>query len=127
MINSGLAECAKPVTALKKGETVPCDGFLFTKKKELEVRNKVEQHELTLDQLRIKDEMLNVYKKDTQDLEEIHSKERQKTELWRKSAEQSTESLVKLQSYQKNRDIMHIIIGIGLTVGAGIAIKKASK
>lgn len=121
------AECKNPVTKLSKGQVSPCDGFLFTKKKETEVRTKVEEHKITLEQLRIKTEMVGIYKKDTEDLETIHQRQAQKTELWRNAAENSTKSLVKLQSHQKSRDIWNILLGIGLTVGAGIVIQKAGK
>lgn len=37
-----LAECKAPVTYLTEGKATPCNGYLFTPEKELEVRNKVQ-------------------------------------------------------------------------------------
>lgn len=54
-------ECTKPVTVIKKGQAAPCDGFLFSPKKEQEVRIKVQSTEI-LEQLssRQKDSINNL-------------------------------------------------------------------
>ena len=117
-----LAECPKPVTLLEQGAQAPCTGFLFSREKEKEVRLIVEDYKLLQEELEIKNKKIELTLKDLRLSDDIIQKEREKTELWRLTAEKSTLELVKLNESQGKRDIWMIILGIGLTVGAGYAL-----
>ncbi|MCH6573616.1 MAG: P-II family nitrogen regulator [Bacteroidetes bacterium] len=43
LASSAFADCSKPVQFLKKGVPAPCEGFLFSKDKEQEVRIAIEE------------------------------------------------------------------------------------
>ena len=119
LISSSIA-CSKSVTMLNKDQKAPCEGFLFSIKKEQEVRIKLQE-------LGIKDKMITIYKKDSIALEEIADKQHKKSELWRKAAEDSTERMMRMERHQGKRDIMFLLLGIGLTIGAAYGLRQASK
>jgi len=53
--------------------------------------------------------------------------EAEKSELWRARAEDSTKKLVETESNRGLRDALFLILGIGLTVGAGAAVGAIAK
>lgn len=120
--STAFAECIKPVTLLEQGAPAPCSGFLFTKDKEKEVRLIVEDHKLLEQELEIKNKKIELLLKDLSLSDLIIQKEREKSELWRLTAEKSTLELTKTNENQGNRDLWMIILGVGLTVGAGYAL-----
>lgn len=122
MSTTALAECPKPVTALEQGAQAPCTGFLFTKEKEKEVRLMAEDYKLLQEELEYKNKKIELTLKDLRLSDDIIQKEREKGELWRLTAEKSTLELVKSNEGQGKRDIWMILLGIGLTVGAGYAL-----
>lgn len=118
--------CNQNVTALKKGEPAPCDGFLFSKEQELKVRTQDQEIKLLKTEVEIQGKLIESYTLDVETLEEIRVKEREKTELWRKQAEESTEKLAEATGDRFGRDMIMILLGIGLTVGAGFAVGAAN-
>ena len=122
MSTTAFAECTKPVTLLEQGAQAPCNGFLFTKEKEKEVRLMAEDYKLVLEELEYKNKKIELTLKDLRLSDDIIQKERDKGELWRLTAEKSTLELVKSNEGQGKRDIWMILLGVGLTVGAGYAL-----
>lgn len=122
MSTTAFAECTKPVTFLEQGAQAPCSGFLFTKEKEREVRLMAEDYKLLQEELQIKNKKIELTLKDLRLSDDIIQKEREKGELWRLTAEKSTLGLVKASEDQGKRDIWMILLGVGLTIGAGYAL-----
>jgi hypothetical protein len=125
--NFAYAQCVKPVTLLQPKEPAPCRGYLFTPEKELELRLLNEDHKFLTEKLRLKDRQLELMTLELNNSTAIISLERQKAELWRKAAEESTLRLIEKEDKQQTRDWLHILGGIGLTVLAGWAIGQAGK
>lgn len=121
------AECPKPVTLLEQGASAPCSGFLFSKEKEKEVRLMNEDYSLVKQELEIKNKKIDILMYDRTLSDNIIEKERSKSELWRITAEKSTLELVKVNEDQGNRDLLMILLGVVVTVGAGYAVGQASK
>jgi hypothetical protein len=121
------ANCLKPVTYLDKGKETPCEGFLFSREKEREVRLIAQNYELLKQEVENKDKKINLILKDLALTESIIIKEREKSELWRARAEQSTLALVKESDSRATRDWWMILLGVGLTVGAGWALGQVNK
>jgi len=124
---SGLANCLRPVTPLKKGEHSPCTGFLFSPQKELELRIKNEEYKLLQEEVRVFLLKKDFYIKEIEESEVIINKEREKAELWRKLAEDTTLKYTKLQDNRGYRDWLFLIGGVVLTVGSGYALGQAAK
>ena len=120
-------DCVKPATVMTKGQIAPCAGILLSKEKEKEIRQDKEKHKLTLEQLGVRNQMIEIYKKDINDVESIVSKERKKAEIWRQRAEKSTEKLIESESGRGRRDWMFYLLGALTVVGAGFAVGAASK
>lgn len=121
-----LAECEKPVITLYQGQVAPCKGFLFSPTKEQEVRMLNEDYTLLQQELILKNKQIDLYKKDISDVDFMVGKEREKSELWRKAAEDSTKQLVEVKEGQGKRDWLMILAGVALTVGAGFAVGQAA-
>ena len=121
-----LADCEKPVITLTQGQQAPCKGFLFSPQKEQEVRMLNEDYTLLQQELTLKNKQIDLYKKDISDVDFMIQKERDKSELWRKAAEDSTKQLVDIKEGQGRRDWLMIFAGIALTVGAGYAVGQAA-
>lgn len=127
MSSTAFANCPKPVTALEQGAQAPCNGFLFSKQKEQEVRLMAEDYKLLQEEVEIKNKKLELTLKDLRLSDDIILKERERTELWRLTAEKSTLELVKVNENQGNRDLLMILLGVVVTVGAGYAVGAASR
>ena len=121
------AECLKSVTLLEQGAQAPCSGFLFSKEKEKEVRLMVEDYKLVQEELVYKNKKIDLTLKDLRLSDDIIQKEREKSDLWRLSAEKSTLALVKSSEGQGNRDMMMVLLGVLVTVGAGYAVGQVNK
>lgn len=121
------ADCLKPVTYLNKGKEAPCDGFLFSREKEKEVRLTAQDYELLKQEIENKDKKIFLILKDLSLTESIIKQEREKSELWRTRAEQSTLALLKKSDSRATRDWWMVLLGVGLTVGAGWALGQVNK
>lgn len=122
-----LAECKQPVTPLVTGQTSPCDGFLFSPAKELELRKTNEDYKLLQEQIKIYAQQKELYEQEIKTSEEIASKEAEKSELWRNRAIDSTEKLTSTESNRGMRDWLFLMGGVLLTIGAGFAVGQAHK
>src|SRR5690606_28862076 len=121
MSTTAFANCPKPVTSLEQGAQAPCSGFLFSKEKEREVRLMAEDYKLLQEEVEIKNKKLELTLKDLRLSDDIILKERERAELWRLTAEKSTLELVKVNENRGNRDLLMILLGVVVTVGAGYA------
>jgi len=125
-VNS-LASCTKPVQELQEGQKAPCRGYLFSPTKEQYVRIQVEDNALLKKEIELKDLKVTILYEDMGKSNEIVNKEREKTELWRLRAEDSTKKLIESEDGRGSRDFLMVILGVALTVGAGFAIGQAAK
>lgn len=123
----GYSQAEQPVKTLKKGETSPWDGFLFSPEKEQEVRLKLEYYKLIQVELELHKEQKELFRQELGLSKQIVEKEQQKAEAWRKLAETSTLELSKMQEARGTRDWLFVVSGVILTVGAGWAIGQAAK
>ena len=121
------AECTKNVQHLKAGEKAPCTGFLFSPKKEEELRKDNEELKLLRTETQLKDKKIKLISSEITDLEYILDKEKQKGKLWQEQAITSTEQLIKAESGRGTRDALFIGLGVLLTIGAGFAVGAAAK
>lgn len=86
-----------------------------------------EDYSLVKQELEIKNKKIDILMYDRTLSDNIIEKERSKSELWRITAEKSTLELVKVNEDQGNRDLLMILLGVVVTVGAGYAVGQASK
>lgn len=121
------AGCLKPVTPINKGDKADCTGFLFSPEKELELRQLREEYKFILEQTSLYIKQKELYQKELKETEEIVSKEREKAELWRKVAEDTTLKYSKLEENRGKRDWLFLAAGVLLTIGSGYALGQASK
>ena len=119
--------CEQPVKFLKKGEVVPCDGYLFSPEKEAEVRVVVQEHKLQGEQLEIQERKIKYLLENEKYWQEIADKEAEKAELWRYRAEDSTEKLVASERGRGTRDWLFLVGGVLITIGAGYSLGQVSK
>jgi len=81
-------ECTKAVEFVKAGSTVSCNGYLFSKQKEIEVRFKVKTYDILIEQLKVQDDINNALEKrlvNTQEYNEylsIRLQQENKTSFW---------------------------------------------
>ena len=122
-----LAECQNPVTALEQGAQAPCRGYLFSPTKEKELRLLNEDYKLVKEELDYKNSKIKLLNDNLKLSDDILQKERERTELWRVTAENSTLQLVKSNEGQGRRDLWMILLGVGITVGAGYALGQVNK
>lgn len=114
--NALAIECPKPVQYVLENEKVNCTGYLFSPAKEAEMRLRNEDYKTLLEQTKIYLEQIDNLKHQVVTTEKIAEKEKQKAELWRSSAEQTTEKLISLQDRTTVRDYVFLVSGVGLTV-----------
>jgi CHAT domain-containing protein len=124
--NSALA-CEKPVTPLTQGQQAPCTGFLFSPEKEKQLRLLNEDYQLLLEQSQLYLKQKELYKQELEETDKIVEKEKQKAELWRKVAEDTTLKYTQVQEARGTRDWLFLIGGVVLTIGAGYALGQAAK
>jgi hypothetical protein len=126
MPTSVLAECVKPVAALEQGAPAPCKGFLFSPKKELEVRLLSKESELLKVELETLNLMVDKYGKKSVEYEKIIDLHISRTELWKAKAEDITLKYVAVEESRTKRDITFILVGVGLTVLAGWSLGQVA-
>jgi len=127
MITTPSYSCDKPVTYLKQGEITTCEGFLFSKEKELEVRVIVEDYESLKEATKLHINRSERLQEQVILSDKELDKERQRSDLWRQRAIESTEQLLNSQSSNSWRDFGFILSGIGLTVLSGWTIGQVAK
>jgi hypothetical protein len=121
------ASCAQPVYHLNPGQPAACEGYLFSPEKEKQLRLLQETSDFIQQEADLKDKEITLYKQKTVDLAAAEKEEAQKAEIWRKSAEDSTQKLVEADKDRSFRDWAFLAAGILLTVGAGYAVGQAHK
>lgn len=121
-VSTTFGECGKPVITLNEGEKAPCKGFLFSPAKEQEIRLLDEDYNLLKQEVELKNKTIELLKKDISSVDFMIKKEQEKSELWRSAAELSTKNLVQIQDSKGNRDLLMILTGVLITVGAGYAL-----
>src|SRR5882757_1211578 len=84
------ADCPQPVAPIKSGEVSKCDGFIFSRQQEQKMYLLDENSKLLQQQLDNTTAIVNSYKKSLSDFQVIVKEETDKSELWRKAAEDST-------------------------------------
>ncbi len=119
--------CDKPVTPLEKGQQAPCTGFLFSPDKEKQLRLQNQEYKILLEESNLYLQQRDFLKKELEESDKIVTKEREKAELWRKVAEDTTLKYTQVQDNRGTRDWLFLIGGVVLTVGAGYAIGQAAK
>lgn len=120
------AECPKPVQYVLENEKVNCTGYLFSPAKEAEMRFKNEDYKALLEQTKLYLEQIDNLKQQVATIEKIAEKEKQKAELWRSSAEQTTERYISLQERTNFRDYVFLVSGVGLTVLAAWSLGQVN-
>ena len=123
---NSFSDCPKPVTSLEEGVKAPCTGYLFTPEKELEVRLMEKESELLKAETENLNLMVDKYKKKEVEYTKVIDLQIDKTELWKKKAEDITLKYVAVEENRTKRDFIYILMGIGLTVLSGYAIGAAS-
>lgn len=118
------SDCVKDVTSVIKGDIVKCDGYLFSPEKELKVRIMSEENKYFKQQIELLDKQINLITESMKIQESITSKEREKAELWRIRAEDSTKKLIESEDGRGRRDLLFVIGGVLLTLGAGYAASQ---
>lgn len=124
---SASAACPKPVQFLKKGQATPCEGYLFSKEKELEVRIAVEESKVDKKQLKLKDLSIKALNESLELSDKIANKEREKAELWRTRAVDITKEYTKSKKNSTIKSIALILAGVGLTLGSAWAVKQVGR
>jgi len=104
---------------LKKGEPAPYDGYLFTIDQEQKLRTDLIELKYLKQQIQLKDNLILNY----QDQIKFHIEieERYKT-AW----EETENSLLKTTKALNRNRFFYLLLGIGLTVGAGFALGAAN-
>jgi hypothetical protein len=120
-------ECEVPVTKLEKDDPAPCEGFLFSREKELEVREKIMEYDELLEQQKLYIQQIDLHKKETELAEKEAEKQEEKVKLWQDRAEDITLKYTEAQDGRGTRDLFFLIGGVLLTVGAGFAVGQASR
>jgi hypothetical protein len=121
------ASCSKPVVAISKGEPAVCTGFLFSPKQEEKMYLLNENSKILQEEVNIQKDYINSYSKDMTNFQSIIKDEKDKTELWRKAAETSTQKLIENENHTWYRDVLMVGLGVLITVGAGYAIGAAAR
>jgi hypothetical protein len=125
-LNSFAAECSAPVKLLEEGSSAPCRGYLFSPEKELEVRIKYKEHSLIKDELDSLNKMVEKLQKRDAESEKILQLEVEKTELWKTRAEDVTLKYTTVEENRGKRDLLFVLLGVGLTVLAGWSMGQAA-
>ncbi len=124
---NSFADCVRPVSPITQGEQAPCTGFLFSPQKERELRLLNEEYQMLLEQSKLYIQQRDLYVKELKETDSIVEKERQKAELWRKVAEDTTLKYTEVQDNRGKRDWLFLATGVVLTVAAGWAVGQAGK
>lgn len=120
-------ECQAPVTVIQSGQASPCDGFIFSKQKEAEVRYKIIDYDLLTEQSKLYLQQKELYQKALEDSEQISDKETQKSELWRQNAEKATQKLTEQHDSSYTRDLVAFGLGLLTSIATVYALHNVSK
>lgn len=120
------AFCQKPVQLIKQGEAANCEGWLFSKEKEQELRLINEEYKLLTKRIEIYEKELSLYQANIKLYEEMALKEQAKTELWKTRAEDLSTKYVAQENGRGWRDMFFLFGGVVLTVAAGWALGQAA-
>lgn len=117
-----LAYAQNAPTKLTKGDTffVPTDGWFFTVEAEKKIRFKLLDAEYYEKAFKLSEDT-NTHLKTKIDLE------KQISERYRKAWIESDESLTKSLKREQRNKLLYLILGIGLTVGAGAAMGAVAR
>jgi len=107
------AQCQQPAKYLEQGSPAPCSGYLFSPEKEAELRLMSQNQEL-------KDKKTQLLQEQLLLSESITIKERERAEMWRIAAEESSKKAL-------TNDYFMILLGVGLTVLAGWSIGQVGR
>lgn len=127
VIPGQLFACEKNVYYLVKDEKAPCTGYLFSPKKQEELQIMDREYKLLQKELPLYHRQIELLNKTVEYSERIADKEREKAELWRKTAEDITLKYVEVEEGRWKRDMFFLGSGILLTVLAGWMVGQASK
>ena len=98
--------CKQSVTLLEEGASAPCRGFLFSPEKANEATRLSEDLKFANEALGIKDQQIELLKRDVKDVESIVDKERKIGDLWRVTAEENTLKLIHANESQGKKDAL---------------------
>lgn len=119
-------ECEFSVTKLETGQESPCEGFLFSRNKELEVRQQVMDYEQLQEQQKLYIQQIDLHKQEAELSQKEADKQEEKVKLWQDRAEEITLKYTEAQDNRGYRDLFFLVGGVLLTVGAGFAVGAAS-
>jgi hypothetical protein len=119
--------CSNNVTVLEQGAKAPCKGYLFSPDEESRVYKLDQDNKILQDEVTIKNEVIDTYKKDISDFQTIVTKEKQESEIWRKSAVEASEKLISTEQNTRNRDLYMILLGVVLTGVAGYSVHQLNR
>ena len=125
-INSYSAVCQSPVKLLEEGSTAPCRGYLFSEDKELQVRIAIKEYELLKQEADSLNKMIDKLNTKNNLSEKILVLEMDKTELWKAKAEDITLKYTTVEENRGKRDLLFVVLGVGLTVLAGWGLGQAA-
>lgn len=124
--SSYAAECQNPVKLLEEGSPAPCRGYLFSPEKELQVRIMSREYTLLKEENVNLDQVVDKLKKINYEYNRILELEEQKTQLWRTRAEDITSKYIEAETNRGRRDMLFVVLGVGLTVLAGWSMGQAA-
>ncbi len=116
------ADCTQPVTTIYADEAAKCDGFLFSRAKEQEVRAKIDAFTQRNQEFDLSTQENVFLRKEIKDLHVAITDEQQKSKDWQKEAVTYTKKYEALESSRTTRDLIFFGLGVGLTVVGGVGI-----
>jgi hypothetical protein len=115
-------DCVKPVTVLKQGIVAPCDGFLFSKEKESEVRYNKEELDLKFKEINLQISKSLDQASEIKDYGVALAAEKQKSKEWQTTAEKYTTKYENEESSRTTRDAIFFAAGIGVALISGVGV-----
>ena len=115
---TGTAFAGGPVK-IKKGEPAPYDGWVFTQQQEEKVRLDIIELQSVRKQIELKTDLILNYKQQI----EFHVLTE---ERYKRAWEETEDSLLKVTKAVNRNKLLYMLLGIGLTVGAGYAMGAAN-
>jgi hypothetical protein len=114
--------CPADVQYLNKGETANCSGYLFSPSKQEELKFMRQDYKLLQQEVTILKQQKELYEANVVKLNEIITKEEQKSELWRAKAEDSSKKYMESEQYRGTRDAWFFGGGIVATLTTGLVV-----
>ena len=115
LVNAAVLAC-DPVIFIKKGATSPCDGYVFSIDKELEVRLKL--LELQTNQVIIQNDQKIINLKDNQ-----ISLLNDQVKLWQDQSKALAEQVVT----KDNAKFWYFVLGAAVTTGLAFSVNRATR